>query len=112
MLIIILIIMSIVVLATSIYFSFKRIREKAMNVKLNVSQNEMTKLNDDLKKDQIIKEKNDVSFISEDRINIIKEKFKSTQNMKIIEKEVTKDDVDNFYKSQVDNKDLNKKLEK
>lgn len=107
MLTIILIIISVLVLVVSIYFSSKKIRDKAINTKLKVSQNEVAKVNDDLKKNQI-----NESYISEDRIKAIKAKFISTQNIEIIEKEATKEDIDNFYKNQVDNKELNKKLEK
>ena len=44
----------------------------------------------------------DKYFISKDRIEMIKEKYKSLEKIKKMKK-VTKEDVENFYKSQSDN---------
>lgn len=52
------------------------------------------------------KEKEELYIISQERINIIKEKYKSTQVIKKV-KSATKEDVEAFYKSQIDS-DINK----
>lgn len=44
----------------------------------------------------------DENIISKDKINLIKEKYRRTENIEVLTKKVSKEDVENFYKSQID----------
>ncbi len=114
MLVITLILVSTLAFIALLYFSTKAIKSKATKTKLNIERTTIIKDSKELNlnKNQIIEEKIDENFISIDRINSIKEKFKSTQNPEISIKKSTKEDVEKFYKSQSDTIDDDRKIQK
>lgn len=114
MLTIILIFVGIAALTTILYLGTKRLKKKAESTKLKVEQSDKVQniTESKLKKDQIIEEKIDETFMSIDKINSIKEKFRATQDAKIDVKEATKEDVENFYKSQLNTINDDRKLQK
>ena len=85
MLTIILIFLGIAALTTILYLGTKRLKKKAESTKLKVEQSDKVQniTESKLKKDQIIEEKIDETFMSIDKINSIKEKFRATQDAKI-----------------------------
>lgn len=44
----------------------------------------------------------DEYIISKDKINFIKEKYRKTENIEILTKKVSKEDIEKFYKSQIE----------
>lgn len=96
----VLILISIAAIAVSVYFTINNAKLKARITKLEV---ENKNLEYELGNTIIQTEKSD-GVISQEKINAIKEKYIATSEIKKV-KGATKEDVENFYKSQSETND-------